>query len=471
MTAGGLTSQPANYRMRLAALSLAMLLPSLGTSIANVALPTLGKSFHAPFAQVQWVVIAYLLAVTSLIVGAGRLGDMLGRRRVLLFGIGLFAVASALSAFAGNLWVLVAMRGVQGLGAAIMMALTVALVSDMVPKDRTGSAMGLLGTVSAVGTALGPSLGGFLVNWFDWPAVFVFMAAAGAFAFLFGQWVFPADVRSESKPVAFDYPGMLLLALSLGGFALLATQGRTFAGLTDVILASLVLAGLIAFVAVEARVAQPLVQLSLLRDGILRTGLISMGLVSTIMMATLVVGPFYLTGVLGFGPVTTGLVMSVGPAIPALTGIPAGRLVDRFGTYTATCAGLAGVISGSALMTLLPAAYGVGGYICSLTLITSGYALFQAANTTAIMKGATSSHRGVTSALLGLSRNIGLIIGASAMGAVFALASHGAVNSALGTGGLAGLQLTFVVATGLAFLAVCATLLGHGSQQASLPRA
>lgn len=355
---------------------------------------------------------------------------------------------------AGNLWVLVALRGAQGLGAAIMMALTVAAVGDMVPKERTGSAMGLLGTVSAVGTALGPSLGGFLVSWFNWPAVFVFMAGAGGLAFLFGRRVFPTDVRAERKLVTFDHPGMLLLALSLGGLALLATQGSRFATLIDGILAGVVLAGLLAFVAVEARVSHPLVQLALLRDRVLRAGLIAMALVSTIMMATLVVGPFYLTGVLGFNPVTTGLVMSVGPVISALTGIPAGRLVDRFGTDTATLAGLAGVIAGSALMLLLPAAVGVGGYICSLALITSGYALFQAANTTAIMKGATSSHRGVTSALLGLSRNIGLIAGASAMGAVFAL----------GAGGLAGLQLTFAVATGLALIAVGATLFGRGTR-------
>ena len=131
----GMQTEARRYRLRLAALSMAMLLPSLGTSIANVVLPTLAKAFDAPIVQVQWVVIAYLLAVTTLIVGAGRLGDMLGRRRVLLFGIGLFAVASGIGAFAQNLWLLVALRGVQGLEAAVMMSLTIASVSDMVPKD------------------------------------------------------------------------------------------------------------------------------------------------------------------------------------------------------------------------------------------------------------------------------------------------------------------------------------------------
>jgi MFS family permease len=150
------------YGPRLAALSLAMLLPSLGTSIANVALPTLAMSFDATMAEVQWVVISYLLAVTSLIVGVGRLGDIIGRSRLLLMGIGLFAAASLACAVAPSLWVLISARAVQGLGAAVMMALTIAMVGDLVPRDQTGSAMGLLGTVSAVGTALGPSLGGVL---------------------------------------------------------------------------------------------------------------------------------------------------------------------------------------------------------------------------------------------------------------------------------------------------------------------
>jgi len=178
-------------------------------------------------------------------------------------------------------------------------------------------------------------------------------------------------------------------------------------------------------------------------------------------MATLVVGPFYLSGVLGLSPATTGLVMSVGPGVSALIGIPAGRLVDRFGEASLTYTGLLGVAAGSVLMMLLPAAFGVGGYISGLATITAGYALFQAANTTAVMNGAASERRGVTSALLGLSRNLGLITGASAMGAVFAYGSRGADFFELGAGGAAGLQLTFAVAAVLAAVALCVAVLGR----------
>jgi MFS family permease len=140
-----------------------MLLSSLAGSIANIGLPTLAQAFDASFHSVQWVVLAYLLAITSLIVSVGRLGDMLGRRRLMLAGILLFTLASALCGVAPTLWLLIAARALQGLGAAIMMTLTMALIGETVTKEKTGSAMGLLGTLSAIGTALGPTLGGVLI--------------------------------------------------------------------------------------------------------------------------------------------------------------------------------------------------------------------------------------------------------------------------------------------------------------------
>src|SRR5215210_278988 len=171
-------------RGALAGLSLSMLLSSLGTSIANVGLPAMAQAFTASFQAVQWIVLAYLLAITTLIVSVGRLGDIMGRRRLLLAGIFLFSVASVLCGVAPNLAFLVATRAAQGLGAAIMMALTMAFVAAIVPKQKTGSAMGLLGTMSAVGTALGPSLGGALISGFGWRAIFLVMVPLGALNFL-----------------------------------------------------------------------------------------------------------------------------------------------------------------------------------------------------------------------------------------------------------------------------------------------
>src|SRR5215203_6467239 len=182
-----------SVRGALAGLSLSMLLSSLGTSIANVGLPALAQAFTASFQQVQWIVRAYLLAITTLIVSVGRLGDLTGRRRLLLAGIFLFTVASVLCGFAPTLWLLIAARAAQGLGAAVMMALTLAFVGETVPKAKTGSAMGLLGTMSAIGTALGPSLGGVLIAGFGWRAIFLVNVPLGILTFVLTYRHLPVD--------------------------------------------------------------------------------------------------------------------------------------------------------------------------------------------------------------------------------------------------------------------------------------
>src|SRR5512139_1911984 len=190
--AAGAQRAPA-VRWALAGLSLSMLLSSLGTSIANVALPTLAQAFSASFQDVQWIVLAYLLAITTLIVGAGRLGDVTGRRRLLLAGLLLFTAASVLCGVAPSLWLLIAARAAQGLGAAAMMALTMAFVGDIVPKARTGSAMGLLGTMSAIGTALGPSLGGALISGLGWRAIFLVNVPLGLLTLVLAYRTLPMD--------------------------------------------------------------------------------------------------------------------------------------------------------------------------------------------------------------------------------------------------------------------------------------
>src|SRR5215467_2924077 len=174
-----------SVRWALASLALSMLLSSLGVSIANIALPTLAQAFTASFQEVQWIVLAYLLAITTLIVSVGRLSDIMGHRRVLLAGILLFTAASLLCGVAPALWMLIAARAVQGLGAAILMALTVAFVRETVPKARTGRAMGLLGTMSAIGTALGPSLGGIVIAGLGWRAIFFMNLPLGLLTLFF----------------------------------------------------------------------------------------------------------------------------------------------------------------------------------------------------------------------------------------------------------------------------------------------
>ena len=440
-----------------------MLLSSLGTSIANVGLPTLAQAFDASFQEVQWIVLAYLLAITTLIVSVGRLGDIIGRRRLLLAGIVLFTVASVLCGVAPTLWLLIAARAAQGLGAAIMMALTMAFVGETVPKARTGSAMGLLGTMSAIGTALGPSLGGVLIAGLGWRAIFLVNVPLGILTFLLAHRYLPVDRRGpKTDRAGFDTVGTLLLALTLAAYALAMTIGRGSFGPLNMALLLAAVFGVGLFVLAEARAASPLIRLAMFRDPVLSASLAMSALVSTVMMATLVVGPFYLSRALGLDAALVGLVMSVGPLVAALTGVPAGRIADRFGAQRMTIVGLIGIAAGSFVLSMMPATLGIPGYIAPIVVITAGYALFQTANNTAVMTDIRPDQRGVISGMLNLSRNLGLITGASVMGAVFALASATIdITTARPEAVATGMRITFAVA---AILIVVALAIAVGSR-------
>lgn len=345
--------------LALAALSLSTLLAALGTSIANVGLPALSAHFAAPYARIQWIVLAYLLASTAVAVAAGRLGDRYGRRRMLLGGIALFGAASLACGLAPSLPWLVAARGVQGIGAAAMLALTLPFVADTLSEGRSGRAIGLLGTVSAAGTALGPVLGGALLAGFGWRALFLALALLGVPALVLASRNLPAG-RSRA-----------------------AGRGEAMATPWGPLLAN--------------------------------------GAMTAVVMATLVIGPFHLSRTLGLDSAAVGLAMACGPLAAALAGVPAGRAVDRHGAGPVARAGLACAAAGAALLALLPA-IGIAGYVVPLAALSTGYALFQAANSSAAMAACEARQRGAVSGLLALSRNLGLIAGASGMGMLFAAA-------------------------------------------------
>ncbi|MBB3558818.1 MFS family permease [Rhizobium sp. BK512] len=393
------------------ALSLSMLLASLGTSIANIALPDLAKAFSAPFAEVQGVVVSYLAALTISVVVAGRLGDLYGLKRMQLAGLTLFAVASLLSAMAPDLPLLMAARAVQGVGAAFLMTISMALMRETASEARIGRAMGLLGTVSALGTALGPSLGGALIPLAGWRGIFWVQVPLAALALILAIAALPTDrARGKARPANM-------------------------------------------FAVMERR---------------LLPNLIVNIVVAAVMMATLVVGPFYLGLALGLKAASVGLVMSVGPVISIVSGVPSGRLVDAWDARTVLSIGLALLAAGAFLLAILPQILDVAGYIAAIIVLTPGYQLFQAANNTAALADVPKERRGMASGLLGLSRNIGLMAGASLMGAVFAYgAGTGDFIHAAPAAISAGMQLTFLLAGGLMIGAMAVVFAGASERRSA----
>lgn len=380
------------------ALALSMGLASLGTSIANIALPALAEAFSAPFHEVQTVVVAYLAALTVSVLVAGRLGDRHGLKPMLVAGLALFTVASLLCAVAPSLWLLIGARALQGIGAAFLMTLAMALMRQTASEARVGRAMGLLGTVSALGTALGPSLGGLLIPLTGWRGVFWVQVPLAVLALVLAVALLPGAPAARAKSRAKPWSAMnRALATNLG------------------------------------------VNL----------------LVAAVMMTTLVVGPFYLGIGLGLTATEVGFVMAVGPVISIVSGVPSGRLVDAAGTSRVLALGLVLLAVGAFLLAFLPNLIGVAGYVLAIIVLTPGYQLFQAANNTAALTDIPKERRGTVSGALNLSRNIGLIAGASLMGAVFTFgAGTGDITNASASAIAAGMRLTFLLAGGTMLLAI-----------------
>jgi len=379
-------------------LALSMLLASLGTSIANIALPTLAEAFSAPFVQVQAVVVAYLAALTISVVIAGRLGDSRGLKPTLLAGLAVFAVASLLCGVAPNLWLLIGARALQGIGAAFLMTLAMALTRQTASKARMGRTMGLLGTVSALGTALGPSLGGLLITVAGWRSIFWTQFPLASIAFILAFTTLPGDPGKRTAPST----------------SLWSVLNRSIA---------------------------PNLLVNLL--------------VAAVMMTTLVVGPFYMGLGLGLKATQVGFVMAIGPVISIFSGVPSGRLVDAWGSCRVLSLGLTLLAVGAFLLAFLPNMIGIAGYVLSISILTPGYQLFQAANNTAALADVPMNQQGTVSGLLSLSRNIGLIIGASAMGVVFSF-GVGTDEFAHATASAikAGMHLTFLLASAMMISAI-----------------
>ena len=447
----------------LVCLSFTTLLPSLGMSIANVALPTIAREFSMPIQTVQWVVLAYLLAITAIIVSAGKLGDILGRRNVLLFGVALFTFASLICGISSSFWLLLISRGLQGMGAAVLIALTMAYVREAVPAEKTGMAMGLLGTMSAIGTMLGPTLGGVLIVALGWHSIFFIFVPLGAVDFILVKRILPnVEATAKLRMSQFDLVGTLFLTIALGSYALAVTLGKGKFQIQNIGLIIIAFIGLGLFIITEKKVKNPLIDLHMFRNSKLSISLIMNAVVATVMMSTLIIGPFYLTYALGFNEAMVGLILSVGPLTSSISGVLAGRIVDKLGSLKAVVIGLSIMVVATFSLALLPALFNLKGYILSIVMLTPGYQLFLAATNTSVMFDADQEKRGVISGILNLSRNMGLITGASVIGAVFALAigSHD-ITTTQPNSVINAMRTTYLLVGILVFISLILALINH----------
>jgi EmrB/QacA subfamily drug resistance transporter len=452
--------------------SMGIFLGTIDGSIVNVSLPTLEDELPTSFATVQWVVIGYLLVITSLMLGAARLADMIGKKRVYLPGMALFTAASVLCGLAPSVGFLIAFRAVQGVGSAMMTSLGMAIITEAFPPTERGRALGISGTIVSLGISLGPTLGGLLIGTVGWRAIFLVNLPVGVLGLYLVRRFVP-DWRPPGGQ-RFDVAGAVIILVTLLCLALGLTFGPESGWDHPAILALLMVAagGLVTFVAVESRLEQPMVDLRLFRDLLFSISLLT-ALMVFVVLAGMFVLPFYLELVKGYEPRQTGLFLTVIPAALGLTAPVAGSLSDRYGSRGISLIGLVVVVLGCLSASTLTRDTSTPGYIIRLLPLGVGVGMFQSPNNSAVMGTAPRERLGVASGLLALSRTLGQSTGIPLMGAIFAsrviaVSSLGAssdVTDAPPWAIVEGIELSFLVSAVLVVMGVVLALAAFSLEQ------
>jgi EmrB/QacA subfamily drug resistance transporter len=431
---------------------------TLDSSIVNIGLPTLTKEFSTDLTAVKWVVVVYLLAISCLILPAGRVSDQMGRKKTFVLGFAIFAVGSLLCGLASSIPSLIAFRMFQGIGAALLMANGPAVITAAFPARERGGALGTMSMVVSAGLVSGPSLGGFLISQVGWRSIFlVNIPVAILGLYLAGKNI--EDTSTRRSSFKFDWAGAILQAVILLLFlASLDPPHVQWVKMLEAFpywrwMVSLIAMLLfLVFIRVESRAELPVMDLSLLRiRGFWMPNLAGF-LTFIAYSAVSVLMPFYLEEEMLFTPSQAGFLMTAVPLTIFVVAPVSGRISDRIGNYGLSVAG--GVIGALGLMA-------IGGFfgsgisgessslqvvaaLCSVGLATG---LFQSPNNTAIMNAVPPEKLGVASALLATFRNLGLVLGTGMSTALFSwrLGAHGNLTSAL--------HFTLMMASAVAFMA------------------
>ena len=448
-------------------IGLGTLMFTLDTSVVNIALPTLIKAFNSSFATTELVVTSYLLVITSLLLGAARLGDIWDKKRLYLSGLTVFTIGSLLCSLAPSIHFLIGFRVVQGLGAVFMAALNFAIVTEIFPSSQRGKALGFLGTTVSIGVALGPTIGGYLIDVLNWRAIFFINVPVGLVAgYIVTRFVPKLKHGGRGK---FDAIGTLILIVTLSSFTVGMNQGqeRGWDNQTVVICGAIFVLGLIGFIIAESRIKQPILELDLLRNFQLSLALLTKLIVFIVLSGIVFILPFFIEQVMQYSTGQTGLLMASEPLLGAIFAPIAGTLSDRFGSRIISLCGLILMAIGCYCLSTFDAQLTDLGYIARITPFGIGLGIFQAPNNSTIMGEAPQGKMGVASGLLALSRSIGQTMGVPIMGSLlvaFTIGSSSGSSRAtaiesVSTGALVGgIKSTFLVATVIMSLNVVATI-------------
>ena len=471
-----------NYKWWVAcAVAVSVLMTVADISLVNIAIPTIADEFDSSLSTVQWLAAGQLVAISALLLPMGRLSDMIGRKKVYLWGLGVFVLGAGLAGVSPNLGVLILLRVIQGLGLGMVWGNQVAIMASVFPPQERGKILGVHITLVGLGMIIGPVLGGLLVDVFGWRSVFLINVPWGIVAILSCLLVLDEKRLRQSDLLSrggtFDLAGAVLSTAALLAFILAMTNGHRLGWDSPLIVTALigcvVLLG--AFIWWELRSSSPMLDLTLFNNAVFSLGVGARFLTFITVGASMFLIPFYLQGVAGYSATKSGLVMATLAMGLVVLGPIGGRLSDRFGWRPFNVAGAAIATVGFFIFYQVSESATLALIVLALVLQGGGTGMFSPTNTSSVLGAVERARYGIASALLELMRNFsnvtGIVIATVIIAA--AMASRG-FEPSLGTvtddadpelarAFTSGFRIVFLVLAGLQVLvAVTSLIQGRG---------
>jgi EmrB/QacA subfamily drug resistance transporter len=404
----------------LLAIGIGTFMSALDGSVVNTILPVVTAYFKTDVATIEWVVTTYLLVVSGLLLSVGRLGDLRGNKMTYIWGFVIFVTGSALCGSAPSPSFLIAARGLQAIGAAMLFANSPAILTKNFPASQRGQALGLQGAMTYLGLTTGPFLGGWLADTFGWHSVFYINLPIGLLAIGLSLAVIPRDTPAGQSE-RFDPPGAFTFLVGLVALLFALNQGHSLGWTSPLILglfsASLLILGL--FTWIELHASAPMLDLGLFERRVFSMSTVSPILNYICVYSVLFLTPFYLIQGRGLSASQAGLILTAQPILMALTAPFSGRLSDKIGSRIPTTLGMLILAVGLFIVSRLTLESPFWIVVLGLAIGGLGTGLFVAPNNSALMGDAPRNRQGIAAGVLALARNVGMVLGIGLTGAIF----------------------------------------------------
>jgi EmrB/QacA subfamily drug resistance transporter len=416
-------------------MSLAAFMSYLDNNVVNVAIPTIQRSLHLSVAGLEWVVSSYLLTLAGLLLVGGRLADVYGRRRIFLVGLAVFVLSSLAAGLAGGGGVLIASRAAQGVGAALLMPTTLAIiVATFTDLRERATAIGIWAAVGALALATGPVVGGLISQHLHWGWIFLINVPVGVITFAIAL-VYVTESRAEDAVRRIDLPGLVTSALTLFALTYALIEGNVKGWTSPLIIVAFAVAAVAAgaFLAIEARTAHPMVDLTMFRRREFSGGTATMMIWAFGILGIYFYTSLYLQESLGFSPTKAGLAFVPMALTVAVSAALAPRVAARAGAQRTVAFGMLLMVVGLIVFARLGLRVGYAGLLPGFMVFGAGAGLMQVPLTNVVMEATPPARAGVASALLNASREVAGLLGITVIGAVLRTREAAALRAGAGS--------------------------------------